>query len=419
MKRAIVFPLVQGLTIFFALMLLCFMQGFVFADRFEFKQNTGDKYRTVATTRQEVWVNGRLNHRSEILNKISVEVLNADSASGQAKIAAVFQMAEKANRNDDAFTWASDYNSEFTRSRLGNILIDRRYSMPEVRNVPVFPDRELSPGDAWIEEGIEVHDLSESFGISQPIRVPFKAFYKYEGEREWKGKSYPVVSINYTITHRTANSAGSKPATAATAAPELARMSGKAEELIYWDLEAGQPVASDEKFTLTFELADRTKIEFRSQGHSELIEAQRMNRPDIAGQIQEEIARLGIKDATVKVVDEGVTISLDNIQFEPDSARLLPSETAKLDRIGAILKKYQGRDIMVAGHTALAGNAADRQRLSTQRAAAVADYLVKENVRPADQIMAHGFGADRPIADNTTETGRIKNRRVEITILEN
>ncbi|HOX13559.1 MAG TPA: OmpA family protein, partial [Spirochaetales bacterium] len=57
--------------------------------------------------------------------------------------------------------------------------------------------------------------------------------------------------------------------------------------------------------------------------------------------------------------------------------------------------------------------------LSVERAAAVADRLVRLGVRTPDRIVVRGWGAERPIDTNSTEAGRSRNRRVEITILEN
>jgi len=87
--------------------------------------------------------------------------------------------------------------------------------------------------------------------------------------------------------------------------------------------------------------------------------------------------------------------------------------------IAEILKRYPDRDILVGGHTALAGTAEGRQKLSEERAAAVAEYLIDRGARTDTQIVVRGYGAEKPLADNSTEAGREKNRRVEITILEN
>jgi outer membrane protein OmpA-like peptidoglycan-associated protein len=112
-------------------------------------------------------------------------------------------------------------------------------------------------------------------------------------------------------------------------------------------------------------------------------------------------------------------ISLENIQFDPDSAVLRPEERPKLDRIAEILSRYPDRDILVGGHTALAGTAEGRMQLSIERAASVAEYLLGKNVRSPDRVVIRGYGAERPVADNRTVEGMEKNRRVEIVILEN
>jgi outer membrane protein OmpA-like peptidoglycan-associated protein len=112
-------------------------------------------------------------------------------------------------------------------------------------------------------------------------------------------------------------------------------------------------------------------------------------------------------------------ISLENIQFQPDSAILLESEKEKIDKIGEILRQFAERDILVAGHTAMAGSAAGRMRLSQDRAASVANYLVSQRVRDASRVVVRGYGAERPVADNRTAEGMRRNRRVEITLLEN
>jgi outer membrane protein OmpA-like peptidoglycan-associated protein len=121
----------------------------------------------------------------------------------------------------------------------------------------------------------------------------------------------------------------------------------------------------------------------------------------------------------VRVVDEGITISLENIQFQADTALMLPGERVKLDKIAEILMRYKDRDIMVGGHTALAGTPEGQMSLSIERASVVAEYLIGKKVRTTDRVVVRGYGADQPIADNRSEAGMKKNRRVEITILEN
>jgi outer membrane protein OmpA-like peptidoglycan-associated protein len=118
-------------------------------------------------------------------------------------------------------------------------------------------------------------------------------------------------------------------------------------------------------------------------------------------------------------VEEGIAISLENVQFQPESAELTAPERLKLAKIAELLRRYPDRDILVEGHTALAGTEAGRAQLSRDRAAAVADSLIAGGARTPERVVVRGSGAEQPLGDNNTEEGRRRNRRVEITILEN
>ncbi|MDR0303130.1 MAG: OmpA family protein [Treponema sp.] len=137
----------------------------------------------------------------------------------------------------------------------------------------------------------------------------------------------------------------------------------------------------------------------------------------MAKEINTQLEAMGVADTNVRVTNEGVTISVSNIQFLANSAELPEKEKQTLAEIAQILKSIPGRRILVVGHTALAGTERDRLRTSRDRAWAVADYLVLLGARRTDEIAVAGYGSDRPIADNSTPQGMALNRRVEITLL--
>jgi outer membrane protein OmpA-like peptidoglycan-associated protein len=255
-----------------------------------------------------------------------------------------------------------------------------------------------------------MHDFRKTFGIEEPYRIPFEANYVFLGAREWKGKSYPVFSVSYRIFYE-------PPAVKGKIWPR--RIMGASDQLVYWDPEIGQAAAYDESFRMIFELSNGMTVEYRGRAEAEMFESEIMKKEDAAQSIADEIARLGIDDASVRIVDEGIVISLENIQFQPDSAILLESEKGKLDKIGEILQQFADRDRLVGGHTALAGTAAGRMKLSQDRAGSVAAYLISKGIRDTSHVMVRGYGAERPVADNRTAEGMRKNRRVEITLLEN
>jgi outer membrane protein OmpA-like peptidoglycan-associated protein len=134
--------------------------------------------------------------------------------------------------------------------------------------------------------------------------------------------------------------------------------------------------------------------------------------------INTELEEKNITDTEVRASDEGITISLNNIQILPDSTELTEVEKQKLQNIAAILNEFSDRRVLVGGHTALAGSAEGRMRVSFDRAQAVADYLIGIGSRTRDEITVRGYGAEQPLGDPATPEGRALNRRVEITLLD-
>jgi outer membrane protein OmpA-like peptidoglycan-associated protein len=334
-----------------------------------------------------------------------------EESGGRARHRGQFRTAERTvEQGETSFQWARDYESVFERDRQGHISIDEGYFMPVVRNVPVFPLGDLKPGDAWSAEGHEVHDFRDSFGISDPYRIPFTANYTYLGARTWRGKEYPAFSVSYRVLEE-------PPAVQGRIWPR--RIIEASDQVLYWDFELGQARSYEEEFRVVFELSNGRTIEYRGSAEAEILESPVMDKQRLAGEIERDIDRLGIEDVTVRTVEGGIAITLENIQFDADSSALRPDEAEKLEKLGGILLRYQDRDILVGGHTAMAGTEEGRRRLSQERASSVADYLIEKEIRKADRVVVQGFGADEPLADNGTEDGRRRNRRVEITILEN
>jgi outer membrane protein OmpA-like peptidoglycan-associated protein len=134
---------------------------------------------------------------------------------------------------------------------------------------------------------------------------------------------------------------------------------------------------------------------------------------------QERDLRQRMAGTGVDVVREGDNITLDMpaaITFGFDSYALRSQSYGVLDTVASTLGEYDQTIIEVAGHTDSVGNATYNQKLSEQRAQAVANYLISQGVN-GERLMITGAGADHPIASNATEAGRAENRRVEITLV--
>lgn len=101
------------------------------------------------------------------------------------------------------------------------------------------------------------------------------------------------------------------------------------------------------------------------------------------------------------------------VNFDTGKATIKPDSAKTLDDAAAALKAASGLRVEVGGHTDNVGTAAANEKLSADRAQAVMAALVSRGVAAA-RLTAKGYGQSSPIADNRTEDGRAKNRRVEL-----
>jgi len=108
----------------------------------------------------------------------------------------------------------------------------------------------------------------------------------------------------------------------------------------------------------------------------------------------------------------GAATAYSNIQFEFDSSVLRTSSYPVLDATSADLRSAADKKIELDGYASSEGTAAHNLRLSKDRANSVKTYLVNSGV-DSKRVKVKGFGETHPIADNSTEDGRILNRRVE------
>lgn len=385
----------------------------LYSETFKFSYEADERYRILSRVDEYVYINSKYSHRADILNKITVHVKDVENGTGL--IESGFQTSERTsgdNETSGAYQWSTEYESIFKRDEFGRYDIAPEYFMPVVRDVPVFPDRDLQPGDSWSWKGEEVHDFRKNFGISDAYHIPIYANYTYLGKGEYDGYVFDKISVKYNIFFRP-----SEVPYGADLYP--VRIAGSSDQLIYWDSEAGRPHIYEESFEFVFEMSTGDTVEYRGISDAYIVESPKMDKNAVADEIKKIITDEGMKDTDVSVSEEGVKITLNNIQFAPNSFRLLSTELDKLDQIVSILSEYPERDILVAGHTALAGSPEGRQQLSEQRAKSVADYLLEKGSRMPEQLILKGMGAREPVAENTTEAGMRKNRRVEIIILEN
>ena len=117
-----------------------------------------------------------------------------------------------------------------------------------------------------------------------------------------------------------------------------------------------------------------------------------------------------------KVTENGDVELLQPIEFETGRAVIKPGSFPILDEVVTLMKSRGSIKMGVYGHTDSRGNAPMNMKLSSDRAASVMGYLISHGIS-SGRLQSQGFGQTKPIADNNTDAGRAKNRRVEFKIL--
>lgn len=129
-----------------------------------------------------------------------------------------------------------------------------------------------------------------------------------------------------------------------------------------------------------------------------------------------EKALASIKTDQVRALDIATALNMQIINFATASTDIPVVNQSILDQAAALMQRAAHVNLKVVGHTDSQGNAQANKALSQQRAQSVVNYLVSKGVDPA-QLQAIGMGQDKPRADNNTEEGRFKNRRIEFEVL--
>ncbi len=134
---------------------------------------------------------------------------------------------------------------------------------------------------------------------------------------------------------------------------------------------------------------------------------------------QEAELRAELEGTGVSVTRIGDNITLNmpgHVTFATDSSDLSPAFYDVLSSVAKVLEEYDKTVVEVAGHTDSTGADAYNQSLSERRARSVSQYLQTQSIS-SQRLITIGLGETMPVADNTTNSGRQANRRVEITMV--
>jgi outer membrane protein OmpA-like peptidoglycan-associated protein len=125
---------------------------------------------------------------------------------------------------------------------------------------------------------------------------------------------------------------------------------------------------------------------------------------------------LQVPGATVERVGEGIQVTFESgLLFDFDSDVVKSTAQHNLAALASSLEKYPKSDILILGHTDSVGTEAYNSDLSVRRADAAARYMISRDVARS-RIATGGLGETEPVASNSDEAGRRRNRRVEVAI---
>ena len=378
---------------------------------FKFNQTKGDSVSHISTVDEETYINGYLNSKTQFINRTSTTVTETQK-DGSATLYTHYMTTQNSllNGSKETLSWGEEDFVTIKRKQTGELFDSDNDALPTVRSVPHFSEKSVKAGESWQADGTEVHDCRELFNMAEPISVPFTATYTYDRDETIEGKKLNVISVYYEFSQTADENSYFSVST-------YYGTEGWAKQEIFWDQNRGDIDHYTEDFVIAIYDIMGSQYVFKGSSHGEVTEYKSVNDDANVKKIQKQVDKYKLDNISVTRGEKGLTISLENIQFEADSDVLLPSEQEKLKKLGKILKDFSN-DLLITGHCAERGTVAARQKLSEERAESVAQFLISNDIRDEYHIFTQGKGSTQPIATNATEEGRARNRRVEITIMD-
>lgn len=131
---------------------------------------------------------------------------------------------------------------------------------------------------------------------------------------------------------------------------------------------------------------------------------------DQAEELEESLAELKAEQT-----ERGLVLTLSDVLFDTDRAELKPGAAGAIDQLTSFLEENPDRRLLIEGHTDASGPDEYNRSLSADRADAVRNALIENNIAP-NRLRTEGMGEAYPVASNETSAGRQQNRRVEIIV---
>ncbi len=315
-------------------------------------------------------------------------------------------------------------SSSFKITKDGELIMLEDNGYPSFRSFPAYPSGKIKIGDSWQSKGIRAVDPLDKGIVT---KIPILVQYTFEREDVYNGEEVYILNARWATRYGLSYIDGEGD-------PLLKSAQGKHDATIIISKKVGNALVVKDTVDETFLYEDGNQIRLKGTISLFTKYPPAYNKGKVLSSINRNLAgKTGssghgsknsaesslVSDESMDVQDteKGVCISM-NLKFKADSSELLTEEKSRLDKIARILKDSAPDSLyLIEGHTASTGNPVGEQKLSEERAKAVAKELSARGI-PEGQFICSGKGSSVPIADNSTQEGRAKNRRVEITILQ-
>ncbi len=336
-----------------------------------------------------------------------------------------FYVLEKTKRNSFEVTLGINeaIPSSFTISEDGNLTMIEDNGFPSFRSFPTFPKDKIKIGDKWNATAERAVDPLNKGIIT---RLPIYIQYQYTGDGKYHDEDIFILKAQWATRYGISyfDSQGDR---------ELKSAMGSHKADIYVSKKTGCALLVRDIVDETFVYQDGNKINF--QGFITLFteyppavdreiiipslnRIAKNNDDKNDDDTQKDFFKdKDVPDISYENTNRGIRLTIQNLQFKPNSSELLPGEENRLNQIAKVLKQANNSMFLVEGHTASTGNISGEKQLSVERAYTIATELIKRGIS-AEKFIYKGSGSSKPIASNETPEGMAKNRRVEITILE-
>lgn len=362
---------------------------------------------------EQVIKTGKHATQRSVFHRVLLETKATDAAKGYL-LEGTFTSLIKNSDSKAPYSETERFTAGFYLKPTGLFVVDGEQYMPNIRSVPTFSDTRdpalkdeagMEQGTTWEKPGEEIMKFTNL------VTVPFNVRYEYRGlenvkSEEGEKNCHKFIS-NYELNFGDSDAAGP-------------RVFGYVTSIWFWDAQQGIPYYAQEEYNVIIVNEQGIANEFKIKSRSYYRKFRARNdagKIALADRLKENLQKDN-PQLNVRVTDNGVAISLPDLFFDTDSAKLNKPAKESLEKIAQLLKTTDSKHVRVRGHTDSTGDETYNQQLSEKRAERVAEFLIDSAELNPDGISYDGKGARDPVAENSTAEGRARNRRVEIILLD-